>query len=445
LITIRRPRLPKRDEILNNPEPQAPTYEGHLQGVGNGNVLGWCWEPAAPEEHVRIAIAVDGKTIAEGMADISRPDLAEIGEGARGFLIALPDSLQAPGRHRVLALAGPEKVPIATAPSFWYEAKSGNGWSDVVFEPGDPLPSETPSAEVPEPPISADPRAVISDGWLFDAREFDLHPKPTPVDLDASVSTLIATAEACAAVGLRYVPVIIPAKRHVLGAAAGLDRWWLVELRARLRDVDEVELFDLLSILRHAARHGATYHRTDSNWNDRGAFFVARGLLKEAHKWVPALHPPALADLHLRPVPGYRGTLADASKWELVDDELVSCELDVEAEDGVVVDASRLHALRMPVESHLAEAGSTHLRVYANPDVEVDARLAIVGDSASLSLVPWLAECASRTTFFWSDALPLHELELELPPVVFHLIREMDLPSRSQADCDGEVHDAIGH
>src|ERR1700691_6239348 len=299
------------------PAERTPTYEGCLQGVGNGNVLGWCWDPAAPEERVQVTIAVDGETVAEGTAAIPRPDLAEFGDGAHGFLVSLPESLQAPGRRRVLALAGPGKVPLKASPSFWHEAKSGNGWSDVVFEPGDPPPSQTPQTDVPEPPTSADLRAVISDGWLFEIREFDPHPNPPPADLDAGVRILSATAEACAALGFRYVPVIVPAKRRVLSATPARDRRWVVELRARLHDVDEVDLLDLLPILRHVARHGATYHRTDSDWNDRGAFFVARALLKEAHKSVPALRPGALADLHLRPVLGYRGTLADAPKFEL--------------------------------------------------------------------------------------------------------------------------------
>jgi hypothetical protein len=395
--------------------------------VGNGNVLGWCWEPAEPEERVPIAIAVDGDVVAEGTADISRPDLAEYGDGAHGFLISLPDSLKAPGRHRVLALAGPERVPIEAAQSFWHEAESGNGWSDVVFEPGDPLPEGMHSTKVPEPPAQAQLSAVVLDGVLFDARELEPRPAPTSAELDAAVATLAATAESCAAVGLRYVPVVVPAKRRVLGAAPPLERRWVVQLRARLHDVDDVDVLDLLAVLRHAARHGPVYHRTDADWNDRGAFFAARALLKEARKWVPALSPPAFADLHLRPVPGYRGTLADAPKFQLRDGELAPCEQGVEAEEGVVIDASRLHALRMPVESHLADVGSTHLRVYANTEVEEDARLAIVGDSVCLSLLPWLAECARRTTFFWSGALPLHELELDLPPVVFHLIREAEL------------------
>jgi hypothetical protein len=421
---------------------RASAYDGRLQGVSNGHALGWCWEPSAPRERVQVAIAIDGEIVAESAADIPRPDLAEYGDGVHGFLIALPDSLQAPGRHHVLALAGPGRVPIRATPSFWHEAESGNGWSDVVFEPGDALPGGRPPATVPKPPAaSADPRAVISDGWLFDAREFAPHlttppsaDPPASADLDPIVTALSATAAACASVGLTYIPAIVPAKRGVLGAAPPLDRRWMADLQARLCDLDHVEILDLRPILRHAARHGAIYHRTDADWNDRGAFFVARALLKEARKWTPALRAPALADLHLRPQSGYRGTLAGALKLELVEGELVRCEPAVEAEDGVVIDASRLHALRMPVESQLAEAGSVHVRVYANPDLPEDARLAVVGDSGSLSLVPWLAEGARRTTFFWSSALPLTQLEIELAPVVLHLIRETDL--LGEAPCE---------
>jgi hypothetical protein len=180
-------------------------------------------------------------------------------------------------------------------------------------------------------------------------------------------------------------------------------------------------------VLRHARRHGPPYHRTDADCNDLGAFFVARAVLKEARKRVPTLRPLALSQLHLHPVEGYLGTLADAPKLELTDDELVACEHEVITEDGVVIDTSRLHARRMPVEPELAGAGPTGVRVYANPQCGQDARVAVVAGAAALPIVVWLAEGAQRTTFFSSQALPLSQLELERPQVVVHLMRETDL------------------
>ncbi len=278
----------------------------------------------------------------------------------------------------------------------------------------------------PRPGASSDRQAVSIAGWLFDAREFA--PESCPAGLDAIVAALSDTTSRLAAFGTSYLPVLIPAKRNLINVTASGDRSWVAELNARLRDVDDVELIQLFGVLRHAGRHGPPYHRTDADWNDLGAFFVARALLKEAHKRIAALTPPPLADLHLRPLAGYRGTLAEVPRLEPLDGELISCELDGGAEDGVAVDHSHLHALRMPVEPDLERAGSSHLRVYANPERQDGLRVAVVGDSAALPVAVWLAERAARTTFFSCETVPFAQLELEAPSVLVHLMRETDLP-----------------
>ncbi len=279
--------------------------------------------------------------------------------------------------------------------------------------------------EGPRPSTASDQAAVSVAGWLFDSREFGA--ESCPAGLDAIVAHLSATAGRCAAFGTFYLPVLIPAKRNLINVTPSSDRGWVAELNARLRDVDDVELMQLFGVLRHAARHGPAYHRTDADWNDLGAFFVARALLKEIHKRVPALTPPPLADLHLRPLAGYRGTLAGALKLEPQDGELVPCEGDVAGEDGVAIDASRLRALRMPVESDLAAAGPAHVHLYTIPDREDGTRIAVMGDSAGLPVALWLAERAARTTFFSCETLPLAQLEVDAPGVLIHLVRETDL------------------
>ncbi len=430
--------MPARSSVASPPATtkRSPRYEGALQGVGNGVALGWLADRSDLDARVGVSVVVDGELVAEGVADIVRPDLAslELGDGAHGFMVALPERLQTPARHRILVLAGSDLTPVPAAPSFWHRPSLDGTWSDVVFEPGGAL-----SARVPDPPAAPERRALVASGWLCDAAEITAHGPLAEDRLDRIVAALEANASACAALGIGYVPALIPRKRDVLSGAPEGEREWVTQLSARLRDHDHVELLDLLGVLRDAARYGSAYHRTDADWNDRGAFFAARGLLKEAHKRVPALCPPALADLRLRPVPEYRGTLADAPKARSVGGRLAPCEVEVEAEHGVVIDAGELHALRMPVEHHLAEAGSGHLRVYAAPEQDDQARVALIGDDAALALVPWLAERASRTTFFWTRGLPLHQLELKLPPVVLHLIREAELVNGSLADISCEA------
>ncbi|HEV3071607.1 MAG TPA: hypothetical protein VGY76_09335 [Solirubrobacteraceae bacterium] len=405
------------------PTPSAPAYEGILQGVGNGVALGWAANRAEPEARVQVALVVDGEIVAEGSADVPRPDLADmaLGDGAHGFLIALPEHLQTPARRRIVALAGPERTPLEPAPSFWHKPTAEGAWSDVVFEPGGAL-----SAKVPDPPPPAQSRrAVWDEGWLF--LEGEGRGLGNEAQCAQAVATLVHNAQECEALGIAYIPALIPSKREVISEPGTRAGSGLANLRAQLREVDEVELLDLLAVLHDCKRGGSPYHRTDADWNDRGAFFVARALLKEAHKRAPALRPPPVSELHVRPVPGYRGTLADAPKLRQEGEELIECDLEVPSEPGIALDPSRLRSLRMPVEAHLAQAGETHLRVYATPEQDEEARVAVVGDDAALSLIPWLAERTSRTTFFFTRALPLAQLELELPRVVLHLLREADL------------------
>ena len=427
--------MPARTSVASPPAStdRPPGYEGALQGVGNGVALGWVLNRSDQEARVSVAVVVDGEIAAEGVADIPRPDLAalDLGDDAHGFMVALPEHLQAPARHHILVLAGPEQVAIPAAPSFWHKPSLDGTWSDVVFEPGGAL-----SARVPRPPAQRERRALVADGWLCDADEVAARGPVAEERLDQAAAALARIAMACAALGIAYVPALVPRKRDALITAPTGERAWIAQLRARLRDLDEVELLDLLPVLRDATRHGSTYHRTDADWNDRGAFFAARALLKEAHKRVPALRPPVLADLHLRQVHDYRGSLAEAPQVQLLAGDLVSREHEIAAEPGVVIDPSELQALRMPVERHLAEAGAAHLRIYAAPAQDEHARLALIGDSAALALVPWLAERTSRTTFFWTSDLPLDQLELELPPIVLQLVREADLHSGRLPDIE---------
>ncbi len=385
-----------------------------------------------------VSLVVDGEIVAEGIADVPRPDLLDAGhgDGAHGFLLALPDQLQTPGRRTVAVLAGAERVPLAATPSFWQQPSPDGTWSDVVFVPGGAL-----SAGVPPPPAE-DRRAVLAAGWLLDLRE-EGRAAPDEDEVQELVAMLRTNAQTCAELGILYIPALVPRKRDVIAPTPLPAREWVARLNAGLRDVDEVELVDLLGVLRDgAAHHGGAYQRTDADWNDRGAFYVARALLKEAHQRIPALQPPAPGEMRMRAVPEYRGTLAQAPILELQEGELRPSETPVQAEPAVAIDPTALRALRMPVDQALAQAGSVHLRVYATPESDAAMGVAVLGDAAALALLPWLTESAGLCTFFWTRGLPILQLEIELPRVVFHLMREADLedPSTREAHAAHITH-----
>jgi hypothetical protein len=440
------PRLPKRSSPsrarLRRRRQPVVAYEGRVQGVSNGRVIGWTWDPQAPERRVEVAIEIGGEVIAQTRADLPRDDLVreQIGDGAHGFAIDLPDPPSLGTRVRLVALAGPERLPIIRSPSFWQEAPPGTLWDGMRFSYGRGEQSEWADdgpVEALAAPAPAPSRALVGrDGWLFDAGELEAIDEPTEEMLELLEATLTQTTMACNQLGITYLPACVPSKAQALPDVAPLatSHGWMDALRARLRDGDGAEVFDLLPVLLDAARHGPCYHRTEAAWNARGAFFAARALMAEAAKRVPQLRPIPMSALHLELRSGFRGDLADAPKVRIENGAFIAADVESPAEDGVDVDASHLSALRMPVERHLIAGGEIHARLLVGAADGPTPRLTVVGGSVCLALLPWLGECASRTTFFWSARAPLEPIELESPDVVVHLIRYHELPTLAGAE-----------
>src|SRR4029077_20451486 len=121
-------------------------------------------------------------------------------------------------------------------------------WSDVVFEPGGAL-----SAKVPDPPAPAQGRRAVHDGgWLF--WEGGGRGLGSEAQLTCAVAALVHNAQECGELGIAYIPALIPSKREVVSGSRTGARRGLAALRARLRDTDEVELLDLLGVLRDCKR-----------------------------------------------------------------------------------------------------------------------------------------------------------------------------------------------
>lgn len=68
---------------------------GRVDAVDMGRIFGWAFDPMAPDQRLTIRVLLDGKVIAEAVADRNRPDLRRngIGDGKHAFEIALPDPL----------------------------------------------------------------------------------------------------------------------------------------------------------------------------------------------------------------------------------------------------------------------------------------------------------------------------------------------------------------
>ncbi|MBD9373735.1 hypothetical protein IB238_13995 [Rhizobium sp. ARZ01] len=88
-------------------QDNAKPMNGRVDAIDSGRVFGWAFDPMAPDHRLTIRVLLDGKVIAEAVADRNRPDLRRngIGDGKHAFEIALPEPAQSrPGDLVVVAL-----------------------------------------------------------------------------------------------------------------------------------------------------------------------------------------------------------------------------------------------------------------------------------------------------------------------------------------------------
>jgi hypothetical protein len=422
--------------------------KGRLLEVVDGRVIGWVWDPEAPEDRVEVEVEIDGDPVASGVADLDHPDLAEgregMSDGRHGFRLELPERLATGGPYSVRVVAGPDQVRLKARRSFKADSSGNEAWNGTEFVPIDKAEGKDEADEpiqfeddAPDPGGST---VVGKRGWLFHSSDEDRTIEQlrgeqtlTDDDLETAREALLAREDALKQIGIPYLFAVAPLKERVyprrLPKDASLHPKPPVQrLNAIIRDARGAEAFDLLPPLLDARAHGELYHRTDTNWNHRGAFFAYRALVKEAGKRVVGLEPIGVEDAPFVKVEAFAGDLADKPKLTLSGDELVPFEREMTWEEEVEeVDASKLRSKRMPAPSHLDIPGARVPRVYEVSGAEQLPRAVLLGDSACLNLIPWLGEHFRRLVFLWALQPPVEAIELEMPDIVLQVLSERAL------------------
>jgi hypothetical protein len=442
MIRLRRRKSAEGGDVAEQARRRPPA-EGRLETVADGYAIGWAWNPSRPQRPVEVEVVVDGETVAEALAHVKRPDIARagIGDGRHGFAVPLPEFLTSAPSHEIHVVAGRRKRRLTADESFSTTVRSSDGaWSGTTFVPtGSPAPF-VPKVEAPPDP--GEGALVGRRGWLFLRDDDNLtldqlrgRPALSRKGLEAHREALLARRDRLRQLGVPYLFAVAPMKERVNGGllpeGASLHPVSPVSrLNRVLRDSSAEEALYLLPALVDAREHGRIYHRTDTNWNHRGAFFAYRALMKEIAKRLPSLEPLPVDGAAFVTDFRFRGDLADKPKFSLAGDEFVPFTEDREwEEEADEIDASKLKAKRMPAPKHLEVTGDRAPHFYERPDHEDLPRAILLGDSCCLNLIPWLAEHFRRFTFLWTSELPFEAIELELPDIVIHVISERYLAS----------------
>jgi len=90
-------------------------------------------------------------------------------------------------------------------------------------------------------------------------------------------------------------PEYLPSGLHQIRPQSRLD-----QLLDYLRTRSTFRILDLRPALVAAKSGGRLYHKTDSHWNDAGAFVAYRQILRELGRIYPVLHPRPLSDFFVK-------------------------------------------------------------------------------------------------------------------------------------------------
>jgi len=232
--------------------------------------------------------------------------------------------------------------------------------------------------------------------------------------------------------GIAYLLVLVPNKERIYGdwmpdsiprvrSESQLD-----QLVSRLESTRAAPFLDLREPLAAAARERRIYHKTDTHWNDLGAYVAYRAILARLASELPQLagrEPVAVRPLE-RTTPGLG--LARIVGLSLAYPEQ---SLDLVVESPRAAPAQRRRAdLDERIRKRLPFALGT-----GDPALPTAV---LFRDSFADALIPFLSESFSRIVYVWERDVDPAVVESETPDVVIQQIAErfLDRPPLSIDD-----------
>jgi len=285
--------------------------------------------------------------------------------------------------------------------------------------------------------VSPSPSVLLGkDGFLFYAGEDTipefLRTKPfSRRDLGTWERALAARSDFLAARGIRYL-VLIPPNKETVYADEMPDRFRpklrpgrLDQLLGALQRRTSVATLDLRPALAEARRAGLAYQRTDTHWNDRGAFAAARVIQGFIDGWFPQVKPLEAGAVVEQTTESYGGDLAGMLALRDV----------VLEREAVNVRVRRPRATE--ADPRVAAKPGTPPHAVPRAREVTDATLpsaVMLHDSFMLAPLPFLAENFRRSVFLGNHEFPFAVIDRERPDLVVEELIERYLMAAPPAN-----------
>lgn len=268
--------------------------------------------------------------------------------------------------------------------------------------------------------LGASPSASVLVGrekWLFYADDGSIQdytgvPPFSDQDLEVWRQTLQHTQDWLERHGIAYLFVIAPDKYVIYpelmpaGVRRLSDESRVDRLVQHLATHSTVHVLDLRHALEDAKAHERLYHRTDTHWNDRGAFVAYEQIARRLHTSLPSVRPlPRTAfDANVQMKTG-----RDLAKMVGLGDGLIEEELTLVP-----------HAAPCARTVELHEPLSAPARVVTECATPGLPRAVVFRDSFASAFMSFLSEHFSRALYLWEPDVDPRVVTTERPDVVIH-------------------------
>lgn len=219
--------------------------------------------------------------------------------------------------------------------------------------------------------------------------------------------------------GARYLFVVAPNKSSIYGEFLPdsynrvRERTGLDELVEYLKDHTKVEVVDIRQALLAAKLKERVYHRTDTHWNEYGAFVAYRQIMKPVVEWFPSLRMQNLDYYLIEKKIGLGGDLA-----KLVDGEDFLKE-------------ERIYFKHLDNQSLIIEDIDNRDKspvTFIQKDSSALPRALIFRDSFFTNIAPFIAAHFQSSKYYytnWDTWTPIEEIaNLQKPDIVIEEIVE---------------------
>jgi alginate O-acetyltransferase complex protein AlgJ len=413
--------------------------DGAIQGVDAGRLVGWAADHQNLERQLSVDINVDGKLVRKAVTGRWSDGAAKAtGDGAHGFIVALPQRTL-DGGHHYLSVTVAGELTLPDGPSWeTHNVSQPDGTSFERMRWGAQAPT------LPEPRLLEG-----RDGWAFlcddangnlDQLLGELH--FTEPDLRDYRAILLARQRHLARLGIPYLFAVVPSKEAIypehLPASSpqvGIPRL-TGQLVEALRDT-EVQIVDLHGPLRATALAGGElYYLRDCHWTFDGALVGAQALLA-------ALRSIGFSQARLdereltRTDTTVRGDLTGKQRVALRDGRLVAATAEMEPvvrEPDRKPELDALGLRRVPTPPHLSVSPSRETVILEHTHRPAGPHAIVYRDSFGDYLQPFVSSAFARTTWLWTRTIDMRLIERERPDVVIQVVAERFLAQLPYGD-----------